>query len=246
MTLIKSTIFHICFWTWSVNMNLLFLPALIMPRKAVVFGQKIWALGVMWLLKFIVKLNFQIITKENFPKPPFVLAIKHQSIWDTIILHMIIKDPAIVMKDDLLKIPIYGWYCKKSGMIPIDRKSGSSALKKIIKNCKKAKDEGRSIAIFPQGTRVLPNEQAPYLPGITAIYKYLNIPVLPVALNSGLFWPLNRYKKYEGTITVSVLNSIQPGLSKKNFKDTLESSIEEESKKLAIEAIKNYPNIIKN
>ena len=228
----KKKIFIVLFWLWSVLINILFLPALFMPRQLVVIGQTIWAIGINFLLKYILNITYEIEGSENLPPKPYILAIKHQSIWDTIILHIIENDPAIVMKKELLAIPIYGWYCKKSGMIPIDRSSGIKALKFMLKKSLNAVKENRNIIIFPQGTRIPPGEIAPYLPGVYVLYNKLNLTVVPCTLNSGLIWPSKGWPKTSGIITLKYLNPIKTGLKKNEFLDTLKINIEESSKEL--------------
>ncbi|PPR78232.1 MAG: hypothetical protein CFH01_01105 [Alphaproteobacteria bacterium MarineAlpha2_Bin1] len=225
----KKILFIILFWSWSIVINILFIPSLVLPRKVVVFGQKTWAVGIMYLLRKILNLTYAIEGKELLPVKPYIIAIKHQSMWDTIILHLIDKDPAIVMKKELLKIPIYGWYCKKSKMIPIDRSAGLKSLKFMLKESKKALKENRNIIIFPQGTRVPPREKSAYLPGTYLLYNKLNITVIPCALNSGLFWPSNNWPATGGNIKIRFLNPIHPGLDKDHFGKELKESIERES-----------------
>jgi len=224
-----KVVFIILFWFWSIVINILFIPSLILPRKVVVFGQKLWALGIIYILKKILNLSYVIEGIELLPPKPYIIAIKHQSMWDTIILHLIDKDPAIVMKKELLNIPVYGWYCKKSKMIPIDRRAGMKSLKFMLKEGKKAIQDKRNIIIFPQGTRVLPKEKAPYLPGTYLLYNKLGLTVVPCALNSGLFWPSKNWPNSPGIIKLRFLDPIQPGLKKEDFGKKLEESIEIES-----------------
>ncbi len=220
------------FWFWSILINILFIPSLILPRKIIVIGQKLWALGVMVILKQTLNITYTVEGKKNLPKKPYIIAFKHQSMWDTIILHLIDKDPAIVMKKELLNIPIYGWYCRKSKMIPIDRSSGLKALKVMLAESKNASKTNRNIMIFPQGTRVLPEETAAYLPGTYLLYNKLELTVVPCALNSGLFWPSKGWPKTKGKIKIKYLEPIKPGLKKEEFQKKLENSIETSIKSL--------------
>ncbi|MDC0074526.1 1-acyl-sn-glycerol-3-phosphate acyltransferase [Alphaproteobacteria bacterium] len=229
----KSFLFIICFFLWSIIINILFIPSLILPRNVIVFGQRFWALGSLAILKIATGVCYEVKGKSNIPDEAHIVALKHQSMWDTIVLHIILNDPAIVMKKELLKIPIYGWYCIKSKMIPIDRSSGPKSLKMLLKLSQQASKEKRPIAIFPQGTRISPGAKASYLPGVAALYKNLHIPVVPVALNSGLFWPKNKFIVKKGIITFEFLEIIEPGLDKKKFIKILEKKIEESSNKLS-------------
>ena len=225
----KKYFFIILFWLWSISINVLFIPSLILPRKIIVIGQKLWALGIVILLKQTLNITYLIEGKKHLPKKPYIIAIKHQSMWDTIILHLIDKDPAIVMKKELLNIPIYGWYCRKSKMIPIDRSAGLKALKFMLAESNNALKKNRNIIIFPQGTRVLPKQKSPYLPGTYLLYSKLGVTVIPCALNSGLFWPSKGWPKNPGEIKVKYLEPIPPGLSKEEFQDKLQNSIEKSS-----------------
>tara|TARA_Y100000588_G_scaffold394328_1_gene514208 strand:+ start:5685 stop:6212 length:528 start_codon:yes stop_codon:yes gene_type:complete len=161
-----------------------------------------------------------------------LVASKHQSAWETLALHLIFFDPAIVLKRELLRLPILGWFIAKVGMVPIDRSGGGVALKTMLMAARKWSDAGRPIIIFPQGTRVAIDESIKYHSGVFAVYKALNIPVVPVALNSGRFWPRQAFVKRPGVITVKLLDVIKPGLNRQEFMSTLESSIETATKEL--------------
>jgi 1-acyl-sn-glycerol-3-phosphate acyltransferase len=204
-----------------------------MSPFATVRGQTIWAKGVMMLLGVLVGIHYEIRGRNNIPAGPVLIAAKHQSAWETMIFHIITNDPAVVMKAELLKIPIYGWYCRHSRMIPIDRDTGSRAIRAMVDAAKAAAAEARPIIIFPQGTRVAPGVEAPYLPGIAALYRQLGIPVVPVALNSGVFWSRQAIRRKPGTIVLEYLPVIEPGLNRKDFMARLESAIEPASTRLA-------------
>ena len=233
MTLVRAVAFQIAFWLWSALINLAWLPSLLMSPLATVRGQTIWAHGVMVLLRLLVGIRYEIRGRENIPTGAVLIAAKHQSAWDTMIFHIIARDPAIVMKAELLKIPVYGWYCRHSRMIPIDRDTGSKAIRTMVDAAKAAAAAERPIVIFPQGTRVAPGADAPYLPGVAALYRQLGIPVVPVALNSGIFWPRRSIRRKPGTIVLEYLPPIEPGLNRKDFMPRLEAAIEQGSARLA-------------
>jgi 1-acyl-sn-glycerol-3-phosphate acyltransferase len=144
---------------------------------------------------------------------------------------VLFHDPAIVLKKELLRIPIWGWYLQRSGMIPIDRGGAAKALAGMMAAAHKAVAENRKIVIFPQGTRTAPGEQRPYKSGVAALYQELNLPVVPMALNSGLLWPKNSFMKKPGVITIEFLPPIAPGLARSEFmtrlKDALESAADQ-------------------
>lgn len=233
MILPRSLAFQAAFWAWSVAINLAWIPALLLPPAATVLGQRIWAKGVMALLRGVAGIRYEIRGRERIPEGPVLIAAKHQSAWDTMIFHIIVEDPAIVMKRELLNIPVYGWYCRKSRMIPIDRKGGGAALRSMIDAAQAAAREARPIVIFPQGTRVAPGADAPYLPGVAALYRQLGIPVVPAALNSGHFWPRGSLRRRPGTIVFEYLPPIEPGLDRKTFMTRLEGAIEGGTARLA-------------
>ena len=233
MNLLRAVAFQLAFWIWSAVINIAWLPSLLMSPLATVRGQTIWAKGVMVLLRTLVGIRYELRGRDNIPAGPVLIAAKHQSAWDTMIFHIIAHDPAIVMKAELLNIPIYGWYCRHSRMIPIDRDTGSKAIRTMIDAAKAAAAEARPIIIFPQGTRVAPGAEAPYLPGIAALYRQLGIPVVPVALNSGVFWPRHSIRRRLGTIVLEYLPVIEPGLNRRDFMAQLEAAIEPASDRLA-------------
>jgi len=232
----RSVLFQVAFWLWSVVMNLAWLPALLLPPRATVIGQTVWAKGVMTLLRWIVGTRVEIRGRTHLPSGPVIVASKHQSAWDTIIFHIVTDDPAIVMKRELMWIPVYGWYCLKTRMIAIDRGSGPKALRGLIGAAETAVKSGRPIVIFPQGTRVAPGTKAPYLPGAAALYNKLQVPVVPVALNSGVFWPRRSWRRRQGTIVLEFLPAIPPGLDRRFFARRLEDTLERESQRLVDEA----------
>lgn len=230
MIIARSLAFNCLFYFWTILMLVLCTPVLVLDRMITVRCQTLWAHGVLWLMRKLVKIELKICGKENLSHFPIIIASKHQSAWDTLIWHVIVKDPALVMKRELLFIPWYGWYSEKAGMIPIDRRGGSSAIKYLLKKAEQAKERKQPIIIFPQGTRTMPGSYYPYQPGVAALYRTLNLPVVPVALNSGLFWPRRSLKLNPGIITVQFLPTIQPGLDRKSFLAKLEKCIESANK----------------
>ena len=150
---------------------------------------------------------------------------------------------AFVLKRELIWLPVWGWYLVRLGMIPIDRSKGITSLKKITAAAGKLAGRGQSILIFPQGTRTPPGADRPYLPGVAAIYKGADVPVVPVALNSGLFWPRKLMDKQPGVITVEYLDPIEPGLDRKTFMKLLAERIEPATARLEAEALERYPHL---
>jgi 1-acyl-sn-glycerol-3-phosphate acyltransferase len=151
-------------------------------------------------------------------------------------LVVVLRDPVFILKKELLAIPFFGWYARRAGMIGVDRKGGAAALKRMMADARAARDAGRPLVIFPEGTRTAPGAAARYQTGIAALYQMLNVPVVPVALNSGLFWARRAFVKQPGTITLEMLPPIAPGLPRDPFMRRLQDEIEGASKRLAAAA----------
>ena len=236
MIYLRSILFNGTFYLWGVFMNVLWLPSLLLPAGATELGQTYWARGINVLLRLFAGIRVEVRGQENLPQGPVLMAAKHQSAWDTMIFHVITHHPAIVMKKELLAIPIYGWYCRKTKMVPVDRDQGMKSLRDMVAAAKSAARDGRHVIIFPQGTRIAPGASAPYLPGVAALYGQLGLPCVPIALNSGLFWKHRSFLKTPGTIVLEYLPAIPPGLKRKEFMAALEERIETASDRLAAEA----------
>jgi len=232
----RSIIFWILTFLTTIIIALTCLPFILLKDKKLVDNvAKFWALCLVFFLKYICNIDHKILGTKHLPKTPYIIASKHQSMWDTIIMLLIDKRPVYILKKELCKIPFYGWYVKNISTIPIDRKGGATALKNMIKECKKYLNNKQNIIIFPQGTRTPPRSDIadfPYQSGITAIYSSCKVPVAPVALNSGSFWGKGFIFKKTGTITLEFLPAIKPGLSKDDFIKKLQEDIENKSKEL--------------
>ena len=188
MILIRSAIFNFILVLTILLMGLLAFPLLIGSRKWVCWLRDRWVKFILFSLKIVVGLDYRVEGLENLPKGRFMVASKHQSAWETLALHLIFPDPSIVLKKELLKLPILGRFIEKVGMVPIDRSGRASALKSMLIAARKWANIGRPIIIFPQGTRVTAGEKHNYHSGVFAVYRALKVPVVPVALNSGMFW----------------------------------------------------------
>jgi 1-acyl-sn-glycerol-3-phosphate acyltransferase len=223
---LRSILFNLLYGIWTAGMHILCLPLLFASRRAVQVAGGIWIDGTLWLLKHVVGIDHRIAGAENLPAMPAVYAAKHQSAWETLFLSRYLKFPAFVLKRELLSIPLFGWFLKKAGMIAVDRKAGASALRSMARQATETLESGRSILIFPEGTRVAPGQTKTYQPGVAALYTHQKVPVVPVALNSGLFWGRRAFIKKPGTIVVEFLPPIPPGLDRKAFIRDLESRIE--------------------
>lgn len=235
MILLRSLLFQIAFLSWTTLVALYSLVPLGLGNRAHIFSiGGVWSRGIDCILRLVTGIRIRIEGTEHIPAGPAMIAAKHQSLWDTAVVLRLFRGPAIVMKQELLSIPIYGALCRAQGMIAVDRDGGAKALKQMLKDARAAAAEGRKLIIFPQGTRTLPGESAPYQPGVAALYRDLKIPVVPVALNSGFFWPKRGLRRRPGTIVLRFLPAIPPGLDRDTFMKELETRIE--SANAALEA----------
>jgi 1-acyl-sn-glycerol-3-phosphate acyltransferase len=196
---------------------------------------KIWSVFLMFLLRITCSIDYEIRGKEHIPNDQSVIiASKHQSMWETVIMHLIVNRPAYIFKKELLIIPFYGWYLRFMSGIIADREGGSKSLKSIVKSAKEYIKNKQSIIIFPQGTRTKIDaniKDYPYQSGLLGLYNFLKIPVIPAALNSGIYW--NKKSKKPGKIIIEFLPMIKPGLKKKEFINLLQGAIEVKTKELS-------------
>ena len=233
MSWLRSLLFNLAFFGWTALACIASLPTLLLPRRVLVSAGRLWARVALWLLATIVGLRYELSGESLSPQAATIYAFKHQSAFDTLLVPLLLADPAIVLKRELVFIPLFGWYLAKTRQIAIDRRGGAGALKGMLRAAERALAASRPLVIFPEGTRVAPGRHRPYLPGVAALYVRLGVPVVPVALNSGLFWPRRSFLKRAGKITVELLPAIQPGLARKAFLDELERRTESACTRLA-------------
>lgn len=227
MILLRSLLFQLLFYGWTALLAIAFLPTLVLPRDAIVTVGRLWSRSVLWLLARIVGLRHRVEGLDNLPEGRFIVAVKHQSAWDTLLMPVLFPDPVVILKKELLQIPFYGWYARKHRMIGVDRKAGASALRGMIADAAAADARGQTLVLFPEGTRTAPGERRPYQRGVAALYARLAVPVVPVALNSGLYWRRRSLVLRPGTVTVRILPAIPPGLGTERFMALLEAAIED-------------------
>ncbi len=218
MLQIRSLAFNAAFYASLIVQMILWTPIYFLsPRKRAWFIPRFWSRSSLWLYEKIARTRSDITGLENLPEGSFILAPKHQSFWDTIAFFPYLDDPLYILKRELTWIPFFGWYVKKMRMIPVDRGSRVKALHSIVTGAQKAIAEGRQILIYPEGTRRAPGAPPEYKYGIVHLYQALNLPVLPIAHNAGLYWPRRRFLRYPGTIRCRVLPPIPAGLPKDEF-----------------------------
>jgi 1-acyl-sn-glycerol-3-phosphate acyltransferase len=222
MLWLRSALFLLWFLAVTTILSLIFLPVLILPRAATVWLARSWSRATFWGLKIFAGIDWEI--RGQRPRGPLLVAAKHMSMWDTLALYLALDAPAIVLKRELLRIPFYGWFLWKATAIPIDRAAGASALRKMADAARDVLREGRPILIFPEGTRKKPGEAPDYKPGVAGLYGLLDVPCVPVALNSGGYW--TGFLKRPGTIVLEFLEPVAPGLKRKDFMALLEQRIE--------------------
>jgi 1-acyl-sn-glycerol-3-phosphate acyltransferase len=225
MMYLRSLLFNALFYVWATVMVIAWLPALALPRRHTVRGMEVWASGNLAMLKAICGVRLEVRGRENLPAGACIVASKHQSAWDTFVYHVLLKDPSIVLKQELMWLPGYGQHARKVGMIPVDRAGGAKALKGMLRSARARADAGRPILIFPEGHRAPPDATLEFQPGVAALYKDLNLPVVPVALNSGLHWGRHKFERPPGTIVVEFQPIIPPGLERKEFMARLRDAI---------------------
>tara|TARA_B100001094_G_C18078233_1_gene743774 strand:+ start:209 stop:919 length:711 start_codon:yes stop_codon:yes gene_type:complete len=228
---IRSLLFFIIFIQWGLLVGITLMPLLI-SKKSSLWTIKLWAKGVQFISKFILKINLEINGKKNISDKPCIIAAQHQSSFETYILFLLFKNPIFIVKESLHTIPIAGWFIKRCGAIGINRNKGLKSLKKILCSSEQALKNNEILIIFPEGTRKIPNNDFIIQSGISAIYNHCKVPVIPLSLNSGFLWGKNSFFKKSGTITFDFAEPILPGLNRKNFEKELKEKIQNKSLKL--------------
>ena len=225
--MIRNTIFSIFFFLGIVVISIIFLPAIFLPQKIVLLGGKLMGYWASFCLQIFLSTKIVVKGTENIiENKKFFIAASHQSIFETFYLQTIFNSPVFILKKELLLIPVFGWYLKKIGSISIKRNKISKDNLSFFDNISQiVQNSNRPLIIFPQGTRVLPNDRPPFKKGASRIYEELKIACQPVAINSGYVWPKKGLKNSHKTITISILKPIEAGLEKEKFIKILENNI---------------------
>ena len=232
---LRSAACTVAFYTWGVMIGTVMVPMLLTPRPLFRRFVITWSAGNGVLLRLIAGVRAEIRNREHRPTGAAIIASKHQSEWEAHVFLHELDDPAYVIKKELSYVPGYGWFSAKVNMIFVDRDGGGKSLRALVKGAKKAVARGRPVVIFPEGTRVEPGGKLPYRPGVAALYGALDVPVVPVVLNSGMHWPKGSFRRYPGTIVMEYLPPIPPGLPRREFMERLESTMEQASQRLFAE-----------
>lgn len=237
----RSLLFAILFYLALIAIMIVGSPAFLMRRSAVYALARIWARTSIWLLRHVCGVRTEFRGLEKLPPAPFILAAKHQSVWETFALSLVVDDFTFILKRELTFIPLFGWYLAKTEQVAIDRSKGGNSLSQAIAKAKQIFADKRVLIIFPEGTRRPAGAPPKYKFGVAHIYDASGVPCVPVALNSGLFWPRRSFLRRPGTIVVEILDPIAPGLPKDVFFKTFEERLEAASDRLIAESLAADP-----
>ena len=226
MSLLRSLLFVVLVVTSMVVAAVGFLPVLLFSRRAAGSVTRWFAGYILALLRPLCGVTVRITGLEHLRGGPVLIAAKHQSALETYVLTARLPDASFVLKREIVRVPLVGWYIAGIDPIAVDRGAGASALRSMVKGAKAAAAQGRSIVIFPEGTRTRPGQRAPYHPGVAALYGELGLPVVPMALDTGHVWPRKSLVKHPGTATLAFLEPIPPGMPRRAFLALLEERIE--------------------
>jgi 1-acyl-sn-glycerol-3-phosphate acyltransferase len=222
---LRSVLFNVLFYLNLILHVVVAIPTYALPRRAFMAVAKSWGRTSNALMR-VAGIKVELRGLEKIPRGPLIVAAKHQSVWETFTLLTLFDDPAYIFKRELGWIPIFGWYAVKSRMVPVDRKARGGAIAGMVERAVEELRRGRQVIIFPEGTRTAPGAPPSYKSGVTHLYAAAGVPCLPVALNSGLYWPRRKFLRRPGTIILEVLDPIPPGLDREEFAARLEREIE--------------------
>ena len=229
---LRSLVYNVLFYVLLVFWLIVAIPTFLMPRRAILTIAKYWASSSIWLLRVICNTKVEYRGTEKIPNGPLIVASKHQSMWETFALLQFFEQPLYILKRELEWIPFFGWYLIKADMIGIDRGAGGRGLKDMTRRAGEQVRRGRQLIIFPEGTRTPVDAKPHYKSGVGQVYVDCGVTCLPVALNSGLFWPRRTFMRYPGTLVVEFLDPLPPGLTRKVFLARVSTVIEDATNRL--------------
>src|ERR1700737_997246 len=229
---LRSLVYNVLFYALVVFWLVVAIPTYVMPPRAFMAVAKAWARSSIWLMRVVCKTKVEYRGVEKIPPGPLIVASKHQSMWETFALMPFFDAPLFIYKRELGFIPLFGWYLVKSKMIGVDRSGGMRSLMEMARRAPKEVRSGRQLIIFPEGTRTAVDAPPDYKTGVGQIYVNSGVPCIPVALNSGLFWPRRTFMRYPGTLVVEFLDPLPPGLSRKDFIARISTVIEDATNRL--------------
>jgi 1-acyl-sn-glycerol-3-phosphate acyltransferase len=238
LILLRSFLFAIVFYAWSVAWAIAMVPMLAAPRSWLLVGMRFWSRSLNVLLKVICGIRVEIRGQEHVPSADALIASKHQTMFDVFVQFGVLKGSLFVFKKELLIIPIFGWIALKIGSIVVDRQGQATALRDMVRRAQEQFRLGdRQLVIFPEGTRKAPGAPPDYKPGVAGLYRELGVPVHPVATNAGVHWPAHGFLRRPGVIVYQYLEPIPPGLKRAEFMRLLEERIETASNRLLAEGL---------
>jgi len=234
--ILRSLVFNALFYVNTALWLIAALPTFFMPYRAIIEVAKAWGRFNRALTRMVAGIDYEIRGAEKIPRGPVIVAAKHQSAWETFALLSLFDNPTFIIKRELQWIPIFGWFTIKGRMVPVQRGAGSQTLTNMIERARIELSRGRQLVIFPEGTRRAPGAEPRYKYGVAQLYAAEGVPCIPIALNSGLFWPRRSLRRNPGTILVEVLDPILPGLDKDVFLERLKNEIETATARLIAES----------
>jgi len=236
VNLLRSLLFNLLFYLNTLLWLTVALPTFLLPYRAIIWIAKTWGRCNLVLLRLVAGIDYEIRGREKIPHGPIIVAAKHQSAWETFALLPLFDNPFFIVKRELQWLPIFGWLMIKGRMVPVDRGAGSKALNAMTERARVELAKGRQLIIFPEGTRRPAGAEPRYKFGVAQLYAAEGVPCVPVALNSGLFWPRRSIMLHPGAVLVEVLDPIAPGLDKDAFLERLQQEIETATARLIAES----------
>jgi 1-acyl-sn-glycerol-3-phosphate acyltransferase len=232
---LRSVAFNALFYLNTFIYLMAALPTFFMPYRAIIAVAKSWGRTNLVLLRVVAGIKYEIRNREKIPKGPIIVAAKHQSAWETFALLPLLENPVFILKHELQWIPIFGWLTIKGRMVPVHRGGGAQTLAAMVERARIELADNRQLIIFPEGTRRPAGAEPRYKIGVMHLYAAEGVPCVPIALNSGLFWPRRSLLRFPGTVVAEVLDPIPPGLAKEEFFERLQSDIETATARLVAE-----------
>ena len=236
MLLVRSLLFNLLYYINIIVWMIVALPTLVLPRSVLLGCVKAWVRVNFFLMRRVAGITCEIRGRENIPHGACLVASKHQSVWDTFAMFLVFDDPCYVLKRELTWIPLFGWLAVKQRMIAVNRGARSRAMKQMQADGQRQLADGRQIVIFPEGTRRPPGAEPAYKFGVVFLYNEFKVPCVPVALNSGIFWPRRQFIRRPGHLVMEILPPIAPGEDKTVFFEKLQAAVETASDRLLADA----------
>jgi 1-acyl-sn-glycerol-3-phosphate acyltransferase len=238
MLILRSMVFNVLLYVFTALCSVIAMFTVIVWPSRVWTVARLWSLSWLYLYKLICGVSLNVQGSEHVPRGPCIVSMKHQSTWDTFALFAIFRRPVFVVKSELMWVPVFGWVLKRLGCVAVKRGNGRVALETMIRGARAACALGNQIVIFPEGTRSAAGAPSDYKSGVSHLYKTLEVPCVPVGLNSGVLWPRRTLLRPPGVITVDILPAIPPGMPRRQMFDRMTHDIETSSRRLSGNAIK--------